>query len=82
MLSRITHMAILSIVICGMNVRNQMSQSSVSCPSPLFSTDLARLLTDHRMSGLPIRAKYNHFTRMCEHTCDNSQTDSNSSRLN
>ena len=39
-------------------------------------TDLATFLTDHRMSGLPIRAKYKHFKTICEHTFDNSPIDS------
>ena len=46
-----------------------------------FVTDQASLLTDHGMSGLPIRAKYKHFKTICEHTLDNSQIDSSSSFL-
>ena len=42
-------------------------------------TDLASLLTDHKMSGRPIRAKYKHFKTICEQTSDNSPTDSSSS---
>ena len=34
--------------------------------------DRASLFTDHRISGLPIRAKYKHFRTIWEHTCDNS----------
>ena len=45
-------------------------------------TDLASLLTDHRMSGRPIRAKYKHFKTICEQTSDDSPTDSSSSCLN
>ena len=44
-------------------------------------TDRASLLTDHRMSGLPILARYNHFQTICEHTCDSSPIDSSSSFL-
>ena len=47
-----------------------------------FVTALVNLLTDHRMSSLPIRAKYKHFNTICEQTCDNSLTDSSSSCLN
>ena len=35
-------------------------------------TDRANLLTDHRMSGRPIRARYKHFYIMFEQTSDNS----------
>ena len=45
-------------------------------------SDLANLLTHHRMSGLPIRSKYKHFKTNCEQTSDSSPTDSNSSCLN
>ena len=43
-----------------------------------FVTDLASLLTDHKMSGRRIRAKYRHFKAMCEQTSGNSPTDSSS----
>ena len=46
-----------------------------------FVIDRASLFTDHRISGLPIRAKYNHFRTSREHTFDNSPTDFNSSSL-
>ena len=47
-----------------------------------FVIDRASLFTDHRISGLPIRAKYKHFTTIWEHTYGNSPTDFNSSSLN
>ena len=40
-----------------------------------FVIDRASLFTDHRISGLPIRAKLLHFRKVWEHTCDNSPTD-------
>ena len=40
-----------------------------------FVIDRASLFTDHRISGLPIRAKYKHFRTIWEHTFDNSPTD-------
>ena len=40
-----------------------------------FVIDRASLFTDHRISGLPIRAKYKHFRTILEHTGDNSPTD-------
>ena len=46
-----------------------------------FVIDRASLFTDHRISGLPIRAKYKHFITIWEHTFDNSPTDFNSSSL-
>ena len=39
-----------------------------------FVIDCANLFTDHRISGLPIRAKYIHFRTIREHTCGNSPT--------
>ena len=35
----------------------------------------ASLFTDHKISGLPIRAKYKHFRTIGEHAFDNSPTD-------
>ena len=46
-----------------------------------FVIDRANLFTDHRISGLPIRAKYKHFRTIWEHYFDNSPTDFNSSSL-
>ena len=46
-----------------------------------FVMDRASLLTDHRISGRPILAKYKHFRTIREHTCDNSPTDFVSSSL-
>ena len=43
-----------------------------------FVIDRASLFTDHRISGLPIRAKYKHCRTFWEHSCDNSPTNSNS----
>ena len=40
-----------------------------------FVMDRASLFTDHRISSLPIRAKYKHFRTIWEHTCENSPTD-------
>ena len=42
-----------------------------------FVIDRASLFTDHRISSLPMRAKYEHFRTIWEHTCDNSPTDFN-----
>ena len=36
--------------------------------------DRAILVTDHRKSGRPTRAKYKHFTKISEQTVDNSPT--------
>ena len=46
-----------------------------------FVIDRARLFTDHRISGLPIRAKFQHFRTIWEDIFDNSPTDFNSSSL-
>ena len=42
----------------------------------------ASLFADHKISGLPMRAKYRHFRTICEQTFDNSPTDPHSSSLN
>ena len=47
-----------------------------------FVTERASLFTDHRISDLPTRAKYRHFTTIWEQTVDNSPTDIFSSSLN
>ena len=46
-----------------------------------FVIDRASLFIDHRISGLPVRAKYKHFRTIWEHTFDNSPTDVNSFSL-
>ena len=58
------------------NLSNRLSHAWV-----LFVTALANLLTDQKTSNLPIRAKYKHFKTLCDHTFDNSPTDSSSSFL-
>ena len=59
MLSSITHVTILSVVICVMKEikrTKRLSQALVR-----LMTARASLFTEHRMLGLPIRAKYKHF---------------------
>ena len=46
-----------------------------------FVTARASLFTDHKISGLPIRAKYSHFRTIYAQTVDNPPTDSFSSSL-
>ena len=46
-----------------------------------FVIDRASLFTDHRVSGRPIRAKFQDFRTIWEHTCDNSLKDFISSSL-
>ena len=47
-----------------------------------FATARASLFTDHRMSGLSIRARYKHFRTILEQTFDTSPTVPNSFFLN
>ena len=47
----------------------------------LFVTARAVLFTDQKLTSLSIRAKYKHFKTICEHTVDNSPSDSSSSFL-
>ena len=58
------------------NLFRRLSQALVH-----FVIFRANLFTDHRISGLPISAKYKHFRTIWEHTCDNSPTDFISSSL-
>ena len=44
-----------------------------------FVTDRTSLFTVQKISGQPIRARFKHFTTICEHTSDNSPTGSSSS---
>ena len=53
------HMTILFVFTCVMNVRNRFRRLSQALVH--FAIDRASLFTDHRISGLPIRAKYKHF---------------------
>ena len=46
-----------------------------------FVIGRASFVTDHRMSGRPIRSKKKHYKTIGEHTCDNSPTDVISSSL-
>ena len=55
---------------------NRWSQALVR-----FVIERASLFTDHKISGRPIRAKYQHFKTISEHTFDNSPTDFVSSSL-
>ena len=46
-----------------------------------YVIDRASFFTDHRISGVPIRAKCKHFRTIWEQTFDNSPADLNSSSL-
>ena len=79
MLSRVSHMTILSVIICMMNVGYQratrLSQALVH-----LVTARASLFMDQRVSGLPIRAT--SFLRQSASIClDKSSTVSSSSSL-
>ena len=53
---------------CKINRFRRLSQALVH-----FLMDLASLFSDHRISGL-IRAKFQHFRTIWDHTCDKSPT--------
>ena len=55
------HDNIVCYHMCDMNVRDQ-TRESLSQALVHFVIDRASLFTDHRRSGLPIRAKYKYFT--------------------
>ena len=56
-----THITILFVVTCMMNVRKINRFKRLSQALAHFVMNLASLVTDHRISGRPIRAKYKHF---------------------
>ena len=62
-----------------MNGRDQTRQTFVTSFCPIC--DRTSLFTDHKISGLPIRAKYSH-VKIYEQTVDNSPTDPISSTSN
>ena len=76
----ITHMTILSVFTCVMNVWNQTSLSFVasSCPSGDWSCQFVHGPQDVRSSN---SCQVSAFQTICEHTFDNSPTDSSSSFL-
>ena len=57
--SRVTHMTILSVVICVMNVRNQTSQAFVTCSCPFC--DCSCKCVYGPQNGPPMRAKIQTF---------------------
>ena len=57
-----------------MNLANRLSRACVD-----LLTDRESLFTDHKMSGLPVRARFKHLKTICAHTCDSSPADSSSS---
>ena len=79
MLNRVSHVTILSVIICVMyeiKRAKRLSQALVHCV-----TALASLFKDQRMSSLTIRTKYKLFKTFCQHTFDSCPTDSRSSFL-
>ena len=74
LLCSVSHMTILFVLNCAMNVRDQTRQMFCLKLWSIFVIARASLLTDHRISGLPIRAKYRHVKTMCGHTSDNFPT--------
>ena len=73
-------MTILFIFTSVMNIGDQRD-SRLSHALVHLVIDRASLFTDHKISGLPIRAKYKHFRTIREHAFDISPTDFNSSSL-
>ena len=69
MLSRVSHMTVLSLIIRVMNASykraKRLSQALVH-----VVTARASSFTDKRASGLPVRAIYKHFKKFSEHTSD------------
>ena len=53
-----------------MNVRDQTRWRFVTSFRPIFVTGRASLFTDHKIWGLPKRARYTHFRTICEQTVD------------
>ena len=63
--------------MCEIKSAKRLSQALVH-----FVTARASLFTDHKISGLPIRAKSRHFRAIREQTVENSPIDPISSSLN
>ena len=78
-LCRVSHVTILSEIVCVMNVRNQLCQASVTCLSPFC--EWSRKLVD-RPQGVRSSKSCQVFKTICEQTSDNSPIDSSSSCLN
>ena len=60
-------MTILFVFTCVMNVRYQSTPAFVTDFGPILLS-IAQVYSDHRISGLPIRAKYKHFSTIFERT--------------
>ena len=71
---------VLSVVACVVGESMKSNLLTVGHKLSILVTARASLQINE-MSGLPIRAKYNQFRTICEHTFDNSPTDSSSSFL-
>ena len=78
--SSISHITILFVFTRKMNLWNQSIQAFVTSFGP-FCYGSCELITDHRISGRPIFAKYKHFRTIWEHVFDNSPTDFVSSSM-
>ena len=70
------HNNIDGIHLCDECTRSNASSVCLSQDFVHLVTARASLFTDHKISGLSIRAKYRHFTTICAKTVDNSPTDS------
>ena len=77
----VTHMTILFVFTCVMNIRNQSTSGVCHRLWSYFVMDRASLFTDQRISGLQIRAKHKHLRTIWKQTFDNSPTDFNPSSL-
>ena len=61
LLSGISHMTILFVFTCMMNIRNQSIQALVTSFGSIVLWNARVLFTDHKISSRPILAKYKHF---------------------
>ena len=75
------HNSIVGTHLCDECTRSNAPSVSHKLSS-ICVTARASLHTDHKMSGLPIRARHRRLRKKCEQTVDNSPTDSLSSSLN
>ena len=64
------HNSIVGIHLCAQRKRSKRFKS-LSQGFVHLATARASIFTDHKMSGLPIRARYTHLRTICEQTVDN-----------
>ena len=66
----VSHITILPVITCMMNVRDQTRQAFVTRFCPFCCDRTSKIVHRPQNISSPIRAKYRHFRTICEHTFD------------